>query len=68
MSGAHHQKKLRAYEVTLRREVVFIRVLEVHARSAEEAVDSAIGTVDDDQAAWGIVHDVAMSGKAKVRR
>ena len=41
MTGASRQKKLRRYEVTVRRKVEYTCVVEVDARSTEEARDVA---------------------------
>jgi len=41
MTGASRQKKLRKYAVTIRREVEYTCVVEVEARSTEEARDVA---------------------------
>ena len=41
MTGASRQKKLRKYEVTVRREVEYTCVVTVEARSTEEARDVA---------------------------
>lgn len=52
VSGAHRQKKLRRYEVTLYREVEYVAVHQVLARSAEEAVGIAENVIGNSSSAW----------------
>lgn len=52
MTGASRQKKLRKYEVTVRREVVYTCVVEVEARSTEEARDVAKDAADNADSCW----------------
>ncbi len=47
MSGASRKTKLSRYEVTLKREIEHTAVVEVNARSAEEAKEIAENSVDD---------------------
>jgi len=68
MTGASRQKAYRTYEVTVRREVEYTQVVEVEARSAEEACDVAKNTVDNPHARWNEGDLVSMTCKAKVLR
>lgn len=52
MTGASRQKKLRRYEVTVRREVEYTCVVEVDARSTEEARDVAKAAADAVDSRW----------------
>ncbi len=69
MSGAARKKKLTKYEVTIRREVEHVAVVEVEARNAEEACETAESIVDGlKPTAWREGDVTAMSAKAKVLR
>lgn len=46
MAGAARKKKFSKYEVTLTREVEYTAVVEVEARTAEEAKETALGVAD----------------------
>jgi hypothetical protein len=52
VTGASRQKKLRKYEVTIRREVEYTCVVEVEARSTEEARDVARDAADNVDSRW----------------
>jgi hypothetical protein len=52
VTGASRQKKLRKYEVTIRREVEYTCVVEVEARSTEEARDVARDAADNVDSCW----------------
>jgi hypothetical protein len=52
VTGASRQKKLRKYEVTIRREVEYTCVVEVEARSTEEARDVARDAADNADSRW----------------
>ena len=69
MTGASRQKKLRRYEVTLRRQVEYARVVLVDARCLDEAVDTAANAIDGQRPElWGTAVAVCTTGKAKVLR
>jgi hypothetical protein len=72
MSGAHRQKKLRKYEVTVTRTVVFTQVVALEARNADEACDIAAANVDEDslERALGDLRGeiIGEGSKAKVLR
>jgi hypothetical protein len=69
MAGAARKSKLTKYEVTIKREIEHVAVVEVEARSAEEAVDMANNLVDDPKANYWREGDVlSHTAKAKVQR
>lgn len=70
MSGASRQRKLSKYEVTVRREVEYTIVVEVEARSSEEACDVAMTVVDTTETArdWREGDCTSQTAKVKVLR
>lgn len=69
MAGAARKSKLTKYEVTIRREVEHTAVVEVEARSAEEACGMAENVVDTLRPSpWREGDVVSMSAKARVSR
>ena len=68
MNRANRKAKLSKYRVTIKREVEYLAILEVEARNAEEAQETAESVASADAAYWvegGVVSQVA---KAKVLR
>ena len=69
MHRANRKAKLSRYIVTLKREVEFTAEIEVEARSAEEAQDTAANMADDARASFWREGDVTSeSAKAKLVR
>lgn len=69
MAGAARKSKLTKYEVTIKREVEYTAVVEVEARSAEEAQDMANNIVDEPKSKYWREGDVVShTAKAKVLR
>lgn len=68
VSGAHRQKKLRMYEVTIRRTVEFTRTVKLSARNVDEAIDIAATNASEDftHETWGEGEVIGEGGKAKV--
>jgi hypothetical protein len=69
MAGAARKSKLTKYEVTIKREIEHTAVVEVEARSSEEAADMAVNIVDElKPSPWREGDVLSMSTKAKVSR
>lgn len=69
MAGASRQKKMSKYAVTLKREIEHTAVVEVEARSTEEAIDMANNIVDEPKSNYWREGDViSHTAKAKVVR
>ncbi len=69
MAGAARKSKLTKYEVTIKREIEHVAVVEVEARSSEEAADMAVNVVDEQKPSpWREGDVLAMSTKVKVLR
>lgn len=69
MNSANRKSKLSKYEVTIKREIEHVAVVEVDARNAEEAVDMANNMVDEPKSTYWREGDVlSQTAKAKVMR
>ena len=68
MAGAARKSKLTKYEVTVKRQMEHVAVVEVEARSAEEACDIANNVIDDGSTRWNEGDIICQDAKAKVIR
>ncbi len=66
---AQRKAKLSKYEVTLRREIEQVAVVEVEARNVEEAIETAINFADNQlPSPWREGDVIGESSKAKLVR
>lgn len=69
MAGASRKTKMSKYQVTIKREIEHTAVVDVEARSVEEAVDMANNIVDEPKSNYWREGDVlSHTAKAKVVR
>jgi len=69
MNRANRKMKLSRYEVTIKREIEYVAVLEIDARNAEEAQQIAETTVDEvNSRVWREGDVISQNMKVKVIR